>query len=95
MLGGSQPCAIRYGEIFFFQMKTCTYILLSLLLMFPGYVGAQTKPEPPSTNETTSEQPGSTTGTYSDTLRMLKAWLDTEESHEMARPVFRRQCQSF
>lgn len=40
---------------------------------------------PPVANRTIAEQPDSISETYSDTLKMIKTWLDTEETADLAR----------
>jgi hypothetical protein len=51
------------------------HISLLLLLAFPWIVGAQTNGQSPIVNESSAQELASTSETYSDTLRMLKAWL--------------------
>jgi hypothetical protein len=58
---------------------------ITLLLAFACIIDAQTKRQSPIANEATTQESASTSGAYSDTLRMLKAWLDTEEDEQIAR----------
>lgn len=58
------------------------YFLLLLLLTLTCSANAQSKPE---SGETIAQQPASISETYNDTLKMIKAWIETDEDAEVAR----------
>lgn len=60
-----------------------TYFSLPLLLAFTCSASAQSKPQ--SSAEAVAQQPSSISETYNDTLKMIKAWLETEEDDEFGR----------
>jgi hypothetical protein len=62
-------------------MEMRTYV--TLLLLLACITIAQSKPELPTAHGALAQQPGSTSETYSDTLRLIKALLQTEESNEL------------
>lgn len=62
-------------------MEMRTYVLLLLLFTFTYSAPAQSKPQ--SSTGTIAQQPGSISETYSDTLRLIKAFVETEESNEL------------
>lgn len=66
------------------KMRT---FLLSLLLVFafPCRTRAQSTPQSSAADRPITQQSGSSSETYSDTLAMIKAWGDTEESDELGR----------
>jgi hypothetical protein len=72
-------------DISFTQMGMRAHIPLLLLLAFTCIADAQSTAESPTANEPTAQQSSSTSGTYSETLQMLKVWLDTEEDDQLAR----------
>jgi hypothetical protein len=61
------------------------HIPVLLLRELACIVGAQRKQQSPIANEAAAQESASTSGTYSDTLRMLRAWLHTEEGDQIAR----------
>jgi hypothetical protein len=66
-------------------MEMRTYVLPLLLLTFACSTLAQTKPQSSAADGASAQQPDSISDTYNDTLRMIKAWLETEENDELAR----------
>lgn len=64
-------------------MELRTYFSLLLLLTLTCSASAQSKPEPSA--QAPAQQPASISETYNDTLKMIKAWLDTGEDDEFGR----------
>jgi hypothetical protein len=64
-------------------MRTC--LSLIALFAFTCSAGAQSKPRSSVDNVAITQQSGSTSETYSDTLAMVKAWRETEENKELGR----------
>lgn len=60
-----------------------TYFSLLLLLTLTCSASAQSKPQ--SSAETAVQQTPSISETYNDTLKMIKAWLETDEDNEFGR----------
>jgi hypothetical protein len=66
-------------------MRTRAHILPLLTVVVFSYIPcAQTKKESPASGDPIV-QSAPTSDTYSDTLRMLKSWLDSEEDEQLAR----------
>jgi hypothetical protein len=63
--------------------KMRAFFGLVLIFAFACSSRAQSTPQSPIPGNAAAQQPDSTT--YSDTLRLIKAWLDTEETDDMAR----------
>jgi hypothetical protein len=61
------------------------YISLLLLLTFTCSARAQSKPHASGASRDINQQPGSPSETYNDTIRMIKAWRETEENAELGR----------
>jgi hypothetical protein len=66
-------------------MEMRKYVSLILLLMFTSSAFAQSKPQSSAASGSIAQQPGSISETYSDTLRMIKGWLETDENDDLAR----------
>jgi len=79
------PCFACNRHVFFVQMAIRTHVSLILLLTFTCSALAQSKSESSAPKGALERQSGSTSKTYTDTLRMIKAWLETEENDELAR----------
>ena len=67
------------------QMKMRTFLWLLLIFAFACSTRAQSKPQSSAAGRAITQQPGSNSETYSDTLAMIKAWRETEESDELGR----------
>lgn len=67
------------------QMKMRTFLSLLLIFAFACSTRAQSKPQSSAADRTITQQSGSNSETYSDTLAMVKAWSETEESDELGR----------
>jgi hypothetical protein len=67
------------------QMDMRVFVLLLLLFAFPCSTRAQSKPQSSAAGQAITQQSGSNAETYSDTLAMIKAWRETEESDELGR----------
>jgi len=61
------------------------YVSLLLLLTFTSSTLAQSKQQSSAANRAITQQPGSISETYSDTIGMIKAWTATEENNELGR----------
>src|ERR1700722_17382626 len=59
------------------------YISLLLLFTFTCSARAQSKPHSPAASRDINQQLASISETYNDTIGMIKAWLETEESAEL------------
>jgi hypothetical protein len=66
-------------------MEMRKYVSLLLLLTFTCSARAQSKPQSSAANRAITQQPGSISETYSDTIGMIKAWTETEENNELGR----------
>jgi len=67
------------------QMKMRTFLWLLLIFAFACSTRAQSKPQSSAAGRAITQQSGSNSETYSDTLAMVKAWRETEESDELGR----------
>jgi hypothetical protein len=67
------------------QMKMRTFLLLLLILAFACNGRAQSKPQSSAADRAITQQSGSNSETYSDTLAMIKAGRETEGSDELGR----------
>jgi hypothetical protein len=65
------------------QMRTCVSLLL--LFAFMCSARAQSKLQSSTAHQALTQQPSSKSETYNDTLAMIKAWRETEESDELGR----------
>jgi hypothetical protein len=66
-------------------MEMRKFVSLLLLLTFTCSARAQSKPQSSAANRASTQQPGSISETYSDTIGMIKAWTETEENKELGR----------
>lgn len=67
------------------DMEMRKYFSLLLLLTSTFSARAQSKPPSSVPNRAITQEPSSMSETYNDTLRMIKAWRETEENPELAR----------
>ena len=61
------------------------YISLLLLVTFTCSASAQSKSHSSAAGRDTNQQSGSISERYNDTIRMIKAWLETDENAELGR----------
>lgn len=59
--------------------------VLSFLSTLPETAAAQSGPQASAAGRAITQQPGANSETYGDTLGMLKAWRETDESNELGR----------
>lgn len=68
------------------QTNMRTFLSLLLMFAFPcGSRAHQSKPQSSAADPAIIQQSGSNSETYSDTLAMIRAWRETEESNELGR----------
>jgi len=67
------------------QIKMRTFLSLLLIFAFACSTRAQSKPQSSAADRAITLQSGSNSETYRDTLAMIKAWRETEESGELGR----------
>jgi len=61
-----------------------THILLLALMAFACFAYSQTMPQTPR-KSSSSQEPTATSETYSDTLRTIRKWVDSEGNDDLAR----------
>ena len=81
---GVSSCFYWSGHIFF-QLKMRTCLSLLFLLAFTCGAAVQSGPQASAAGRGFTQQPGTNSETYGDTLGMIKAWRETEESPELGR----------